>query len=106
MGQKWVRNGSQMGHELSKTEMQKSEERAKALLSLKKTVLSIQLLKILFLEILRTKFQLPYIAKLIQSGTWFDGSKSLIMKTQELEPDYAPNYILQNPTNFKQLLQP
>ena len=75
-------------------------------LEIKKTVLSIYLLKIWFLETLYTKFQLPYIAKLIQSGTWFDGSKSLIMKTQELEPDYAPNYILQNPTNFKQLLQP
>ena len=30
-------------------------------------------------------------------------SKTLI--TQELKPDYALNYILQNPTNFRQLLQ-
>ena len=52
------------------------------------------------------KLQVSYISKLIQEGKWFDGSKTLNLVTQSMEPDFAPNYILKNIEDFKQLLEP
>ena len=51
------------------------------------------------------KLQIPYISKLIKEGKWFDGIKTFGLVNQSMEPDYAPDYILKNYEEFKQLLE-
>ena len=53
------------------------------------------------------KLQLPYIAKLIQTGSWFDGKKNLKLQIfpQDVK-DFAPEFVMKHSDIFKDLLKP
>ena len=49
--------------------------------------------------------KLSYISNLIQEGKWFDGSKPLSFVSEQEDPDYAPEFILNHREKFKKLLE-